>query len=198
MEFIIHNLTMVSPIELLLILLAKTIEVTSMTLRTIFITKGNRKIGTVFSFIEVMLWIFIASRVIMGLAEAPVKGIVYSIGYSIGVYLGSWIETYIGMGRVLIQAIVIAENSEQICGSLREKGCGVTTMKAQGRDSEKTVVMLFTNRKGKEKIISEIQGLDANAVIITNDITDLQGGTISARWVNKAASNLKNYRRTFT
>jgi uncharacterized protein YebE (UPF0316 family) len=52
-------------------------------------------------------------------------------------------------------------------------------MEARGRDSEKTVLMIFANRKGKEEIITEIHRIDGNAMIITNDISTLQGGTIA-------------------
>ena len=103
----------------------------------------------------------------------------YSIGFSIGVYLGSRIESYIAMGRVLIQAIILQDKSAEIIGSLRDKGYAVTSMKAHGRDSEKAVLMMFANRKGKEEIVSEIHKLDEKAMIITNDVTDLRGGTIS-------------------
>ena len=179
-EYIANALTLVSPLELILILLAKTIEVTIMTLRIILISKGYRREGTILSFIEILLWTFVASRVIIGLAEAPVKGIVYSIGFSIGVYLGSRIEAYIAMGRVLIQAIVLKDTAARITGSLREKGYAVTTINAHGRDSEKEVLMLFANRKGKEEIVGEIHKLDKKAMIITNDVTNLMGGTIAA------------------
>jgi uncharacterized protein YebE (UPF0316 family) len=180
MNFLMSFLTMASPLELFLILVSKIIQVSISTLRVILISKGYRKEGTVLSFVETMLWAFIASRVIMGLAEAPVKGIVYSIGFAIGVYLGSLFEGYLAMGRVLIQAIVSQESAMVITGSLRDSGYGVTTVKAQGRDSEKEVLMIFANRKGKEKITSEILAIDENAMIITNDVSTLQGGTISA------------------
>ena len=67
-ESIVNALVSVSLLELLLILLAKTIEVTIMTLRVILIAKGYRKEGTALSFLEILLWTFVASRVIMGLA----------------------------------------------------------------------------------------------------------------------------------
>jgi uncharacterized protein YebE (UPF0316 family) len=114
----------------------------------------------------------------MGLAEAPVKGIVYSIGFSIGVYLGSLLEARIAMGKVMIEAIVSKVNSAAVTASLRGKGYGVTTVDAMGRDSEKMVLKIFANRKGMNEIINEIQHVDAGAMIITNDITTLRGGTI--------------------
>ena len=82
------------------------------------------------------------------------------------------------MGQVKIQIIVTRESAVSITEVLREKGYAVTTMEAQGRDSEKTVLMIVANRKGKGEIINEIQQLDRNAVIITNDISTLHGGTI--------------------
>ena len=180
MEFMVNFLTAASPLELFLIFISKIVEVTISTMRIILINKGYRREGTLLSFVEVLLWVFIASRVIMGIAAAPIKGIVYSIGFSIGVYLGSRLEGIIAMGRVLIQTIATKEGAAKITSSLREKGYPVTTVKAQGRDSEKEVLMIFANRKGKGEIIREILTLDGKAMIITNDVSTLQGGTIAA------------------
>jgi uncharacterized protein YebE (UPF0316 family) len=177
---IIHFLTAAPPLELFLIFLSKIIEVTIATLRMILISKGYRKQGTMLSFLEILLWTFIASRVIMGITEAPVKGIVFCIGFSVGVYLGSRIEGHIAMGRVLIQTIVSLESAAFITDTLRQKGYAVTTIEAQGRDAGKKVLMIFSYRKGKEEIISEIQKLDNTAMIITNDVSTLHGGTIAA------------------
>jgi len=180
-DVIIKFLTAAPPLELFLILFSKAVEVAIGTLRLIFISKGYRREGTILSFFEILLWTFVASRVIMGIAEAPIKGIVYSIGFSVGVYAGSLIEAYIAMGRVLIQTIVAKENAESVINNLREKGYGVTTMSAQGRDSEKTVLMVFTNRKGKEELITIITSLDSTAMIIANDVSTLRGGTFVAK-----------------
>jgi uncharacterized protein YebE (UPF0316 family) len=179
-DTIVAFLTAAPPLELFLIFLSKIIEVAIATLRQILVNRGYRREGTMLSFIEILLWTFVASRVIMGIAEAPIKGIVYSIGFSIGVYVGSRIEGYIAMGRVMVQSIVSRESADAITDSLREKGYGVTTVEAQGRDSQKTVLMIFAKGRGKEEIIEKIQSLDASAMIITNDVTALHGGTIAA------------------
>jgi uncharacterized protein YebE (UPF0316 family) len=180
MEQVIHFFTVVPPLELFLIFLSKAIEVTISTLRQILVNKGYRTQGTILSFFEIILWVFVAARVVMGIAEAPIKGFVYSIGFSLGVFLGSMIENYIGLGKVLIQAIIPQEKSEELIAMLRSKGYGVTVIKAQGRDSEKTVIMIFANRRGKESLIEEIYRNDAGAMITSNDVTVLSGGYISA------------------
>ena len=177
-EFIVKFLTAASPLELFLIFFSKIIEVAIATLRFILISKGYRKQGTILSFAEILIWTLVASRVITGLIEAPIKGVAYGLGFSIGVYIGSLIESKIAMGRVLIQTIIPKEN-EILVDRLREKGYAVTTMQAQGMNSEKTVLMIFANRKGKEEIIAEIHRLDQSAMTITNDVSTLQGGTIT-------------------
>ena len=74
---LISILTAVPLWELLLIFSAKMIEVSLGTLRHILINKGYRKQGTILSFFEIMLWVFVASTVINGIAEAPIKGLIY-------------------------------------------------------------------------------------------------------------------------
>jgi uncharacterized protein YebE (UPF0316 family) len=179
-EQVVRFFTAAAPLELLLILISKAVEVTLGTLRQILINKGYRKQGTILSFFEIILWTFVASRVILGIAAAPIKGVVYSMGFSLGVYLGSRIENYIALGRVLIQTIISKENSEAMTMVLRAKGYAVTTLEAKGRDSDKQVLMIFANRKGKEDIIQEIHRCDGTAMIITNDVSALHGGYISA------------------
>ena len=179
-DFIIRFLTAAPLWELILIFCSKIIEVAVSTVRLILISKGYRREGTILSFLEILLWVFIASRVITGIVDAPIKGIVYSVAFSIGVYLGSLIEGHIALGRVLVQVIISKSDSPSLIGGLREKGYAVTSMEAQGRDSEKTVLMIFANRKGKEEIVRDIRALNASAMVVVNDVSTLYGGTISS------------------
>jgi uncharacterized protein YebE (UPF0316 family) len=179
-ETLVNFLTAATPLELAVILVAKIAEVSLGTVRGILINRGYRKEGTILSFFEIILWTFVASRVITGLAAAPIKGIAYSVGFSVGVCLGSIIENKIALGKVLIQTIVSEEKGITLTARLRDKGFGVTTTAAQGRDSSKTVLMVFTKRKGKEKLVKEILAEDSRAMIIINDVSSLQGGVLSA------------------
>lgn len=180
-DTIIHFFTAVSVWELLIILVSKTVEVSMGTLRGILVNKGYRTYGTILSFFEIILWVFVASQVINGINEAPIKGIVYSAGFALGVFFGSCLESRIALGKVLIQTIVSRENSEFMASELRAKGFAVTTVEARGRDSEKTVLMIFANRKGKDEIVKEIHERDGTAMIIANDISTLHGGYISPK-----------------
>ncbi|MCR3906373.1 MAG: DUF5698 domain-containing protein [Tenericutes bacterium] len=172
-------LTAVPLWELALILFSKIIEVTISTMRIILISKGYRKPGTILSFFEIILWVFIASRVIMGIAEFPMKGIVYSIGFAVGVYIGSLLENRLAMGKILIHVISDNDAANMIMKVLRDSGHGVTSVDAHGKDSERTVLMVFANRKNKQCIIDLIEKTSDKAFIVANEVNIVHGGYVS-------------------
>ncbi len=166
-------------LELFLILFAKVIEVTIGTIRGILIIKGYRKQGTALAVVEILLWVFVASTVIQGINEAPIKGIIYSIGFALGVYVGSYIENRLAVGKVLIQVIACKTDADMIIRVLRISGHGVTSLDAQGKDQGRTVLMIFANRKNKQKILDLIKETDPKALVVTNEVSIIQGGFVS-------------------
>lgn len=173
---IIQYLTAVPFWELILILVAKVIEVTLGTLRVILINKGYRKEGTLLAFIEIILWVFIASTVINGMTEAPIKGLMYSFGFAGGVYLGSYVESKIAMGKILVQVICDVETSNSLSEAIRSSGMGLTTWDAEGKESTKKVLLLIGNRKNTKKILKLISETDDKAVVAIHDASVLRGG----------------------
>lgn len=171
--------TAVPFLELLLIFVAKVIEVTIGTMRIILISKGYRKQGTFLAIFEILLWVFIASAVIQGINETPIKGVIYSVGFALGVYVGSLIEARLAVGRILIQVISDKADADMIVRILRVNGHGATTLDAQGKDSEKTVLMIFAKRKNKDTILDLIKEADKNALIVANEVSIVSGGYVS-------------------
>lgn len=166
--------------EVALILFAKIIEVTISTLRIIYINKGFRKLGTLLSLIEILLFVFIASIVITGIQETPMKGIIYSIGFATGVYLGSLLENKLAVGKIYIQAIIMREEASKVIKSLRDAGYGVTVVAAQGKLKSRKVLMIFTSRKNTESIIALINKLDDDALIVANEVSMVKGGFVNS------------------
>lgn len=165
--------------ELLLIFLAKIIEVSIGTLRHILVYRGYRKQGVLLALVEIFLWVFVASTVINGLTESPMKGIVYGFGFATGVYVGSRLEEKLAYGKILIQTIVSVDLGMKLTKTLRDLGYGVTTVPANGKDAPRSVLMIYTNRRGNQNIVQIIQEIDPTAMIISNDVSTLVGGRIS-------------------
>ena len=166
-------------IELLIILVSKAFEVSIGTLRQILVNKGYRKEGATLAFFEIILWVFIASRVITGITDAPIKGVIYSLGYALGVFFGSKLENKLAFGKVLIQINTSLDYSGIISEVLRDNGLGVTTIEAKGKDSLRSILMVYTNRKGKEGILNLVNNIDNTAMVTVNDVSSLSGGYVS-------------------
>ncbi|MCU0105260.1 DUF5698 domain-containing protein [Acholeplasma vituli] len=175
----VEMLTITPISELLLIFIAKIIEVSIGTMRIILISKGYRKIGTSLAIIEIFLWVFVASSVINGISESPMKGVSYSFGFAAGVYVGSLIEQKLAFGKVMIQTITSKALSNDIASLLRASGFGVTTLQAMGKDDEKTMLMIYANRRDAGKAVHIIKSVHEAAVIVSNEISNVSGGYIN-------------------
>jgi uncharacterized protein YebE (UPF0316 family) len=167
-------------LELLIIFVCRIVEVSIGTVRIIMVNKGYRTQAAILAFFEVLLWVFVASRVISGLAEQPLKGIMYSIGFACGVFVGSKLENRLAMGKVLIQAITDIGSGKDVAAKLRDLGYGVTSLVGEGKDAQKNVLLIYANRKGKDLVQNKIYELDPHAVVVSQDLTSIRGGYINA------------------
>ena len=175
---IVDFFTAVSFWELLFIFLAKIVEVSIGTMRVILITKGYRKPGTILSIFEILLWVFVASVVISGVTETPIKGVVYGLGFAAGVWVGSMIESYLAVGKIEIHVITKVEAGNKIIKVLRDNGYGVTTVDAHGKDDMRTLLMIYANRKNREAILSLVTAADQKALIVAQEVSLIQNGYV--------------------
>ena len=162
----------------LIVFVAKVIEVTLTTIRIIIVNRGFKLPGAVVSFVEVLIWVFVASRVVSNIAEAPLLGITYAFGYGVGVYVGSMLEKKLAFGKVLIHVIVPRESGEVVSTYIRDQEIGLTTIDAKGYNSEKSVLMLYANRKNINLIKDGILEIEPRALIGESDVVTIDGGTV--------------------
>ncbi|NMA72552.1 MAG: hypothetical protein GX961_11640, partial [Firmicutes bacterium] len=73
---------------LLFVFFAKVIEVTLTTLRMLFVNKGAKLYASTIGFLEVLVWVKVASIVLVGINENPASMFVYALGFSVGAYVG--------------------------------------------------------------------------------------------------------------
>ncbi len=162
-------------IELIMILLAKIIEVSFTTLRMVFISKGEKILASIIGFVEVTIWLKVASVVLVNINEYPAKMFVYALGFAIGNYIGLAIEDKLGLGYSKIQIITDIDNGEDLANSIRELGRAVTIIKGEGRDTKKAVLTTYVRRKDKDDLLEKI---DANKVgiVTVSETQKIYGG----------------------
>lgn len=159
-----------------LIVFAKVIEVSLMTVRIVFITKGEKKLGAIIGFFEVMLWIYIASNVISNITEDPFKAVSYALGFALGNYFGSIVEEKIGLGLSEVQIIVKEEHGQEVADFIRDMGFAVTVIQGEGKNFKRNLLLMFIPRKKVKSVVEAVTDKQENAVITVSDTKPIYGG----------------------
>ena len=163
----------------LIIFFAKIVEVTLMTLRIVFINKGEKALGAVIAFVEVFIWLIVVSAVLTNITEDPIKILVYCTSFALGNYLGVIIEGKLAVGLSSLQAIVPDEDGEKIADLLRNNDFGVTIIEGKGIEGyKKDVLIVMLKRKRIKEAIKIINSQIPDALITINDVKNLRGGYI--------------------
>ena len=162
--------------EILIIFLAKIVEVTLSTLRTVLVTKGEKIYVAIIGFIEVSIWLKVVSVVLTGISESPAKMLAYALGYACGSLVGLTLEEKIGLGYSTIQIIANKDQGNVLAKLLRDEGKAVTILEGEGMDSKKSVLLTHIKRKDKELIMKKIEDLNIQAVVTISEIKKIYGG----------------------
>lgn len=164
----------------LFIFLGKILEVSFGTLRIVLINRGERTIGSLIAIIEITLWLIVASSVLTGFKEDFLKGIVYAVAFACGNYIGSWLDELFAFGlssmQVVLPDLATAREAE---ACLREKGFGMTTIDAHGRDDDRSILIMTMQRKRLPEAIATLETHCIGAVVTVSDIKALRGGYLA-------------------
>lgn len=70
------------------IFLARILDVSIGTIRTMFIVKGNKIIASIFAFFELIIWYYAAREALNTDIDSILIPISYALGFGVGTYLG--------------------------------------------------------------------------------------------------------------
>lgn len=158
----------------MIILAIQIVYVSFFTLRMIFTLKGKRYLAASISMLEVAIYITGLS-IVLDRLDDPINLFAYSLGYGLGVLAGTKIEEWLALGYVTVQ-VISQYVDEHISHTLREKGYGVTSWSAQGRDGDRLVLYVLTKRKNQHKLFALINEIDPKAFVMSHEPTFFQGG----------------------
>ena len=151
-----------------MIFIMRIMDVSIGTLRIIFVSKGYKKLAPLIGFFEVLIWLIAVTRIMENL-DSWVSYIAYAGGFAAGNYIGMILEEKLAMGHLLIRVITKKEAHELI-SNLKDKGFGITSIKATGVDGEVAVIYLIVRRKYVDKALQEIVKYNPNALYTIEDI----------------------------
>lgn len=160
----------------LVILVSKMIEVSIGTTRIVLITRGERVLGALLGFVEVIIWVALVSTVLSDLSSDPFKVVVYAAGFGLGNFTGSLLEQRLGIGNVRVEAIVLEIHGQKLAEDIRKKGYAVTIIDGKGMNHDRNVLLMNIKRKDYDTVVQMIQAYQENVVITITDIKPVYGG----------------------
>lgn len=161
---------------LVIIFIAKAVEVSLTTLRMLYLNKGAKFYASAIGFVEVLIWIKVASVVLEGINDNPAQMFIYALGFAAGNYVGMKIEDKIGLGYSNLEIVTDIESGELLTSEIRNLGKAVTVIDAKGRDGMRVVLSIYVKRKSKDEILSLIRELNVNGVVTVSEIQKAYGG----------------------
>lgn len=163
-------------LELLLIFTAKVVEVSLTTLRTVFISRGEKLYASSIGFVEVVIWLMVTSAVLSDISQYPAKIFIYALGFSAGNYVGLRIEERLGLGYSNVQIITNVADGKIMANALRELGHAVTILNGEGRDNKRVVLSTYVKRKKKDLVLHAVEDLEIQGVVTVSETQKIYGG----------------------
>ena len=159
-----------------LIFLSKVIENALATLRLIVVANGKKLLGSLLQLAVAVVWVLVTGVVVTGISKDPLKVIFFGLGSFVGSYVGSLIEEKMALGSNMVMAITESSNGEKIAKKVRDSGYAVTEMEGNGKEKQRSILMIVVPRKQRPKLVRLIKKLDHNCMIIAENAFTIYGG----------------------
>jgi uncharacterized protein YebE (UPF0316 family) len=160
--------------EIILIIILQLVYVPLLSLRTIFMVKGQTILSGFCGIVESLIYVFGLSLVFTG-DQSEIAMIVYAVGFGLGILLGGFVESRLAIGYTSI-FVKITNYNEQLITCLRELGFGVTVFEGKGRDGIRYQLEILTRRDREKELIQLIEEHEPRAFIISFEPRKFKGG----------------------
>ncbi|KUK83617.1 MAG: hypothetical protein XD96_0260 [Petrotoga mobilis] len=157
-------------------------DVSLMTIRIIFVSKGIKFWASVLGFFEIMVWLVAISQVMNNL-DKPLYAIAYALGFATGNYLGAFLEEKIAIGVNLVRVITNKE-AQPLVDYLNKGGFGVTSLDAEGSKGPVKIIYSVVRRKDLKKIIDIVNEFNPNAFYSIEEVRAINKGIFPPQNVN--------------
>lgn len=152
----------------LLIIGARVADVSLGTIRTIMVVQGRRAVAFILGFFELVIWVFVVSRVILDLQDQPAYVLAYAFGFALGNYVGMTIEQRLALGRQVVR--VITRSGPELAQELRTAGFRVTQFDGYGRDGPVQELFIETQRRETRNVTARVRTLDPKCYYTVDDV----------------------------
>lgn len=157
-----------------LILVARAVNVSLSTIRTLLSMRGQRTLSTVLGFFESLIFVMAIGYVLKDLSNVWNVG-AYCVGFALGIWLGMVIEDKMALGFVIVR-IASRANGPQLARALRDAGFGVTEETGQGLGGRVSLLTTVVKRRDISKVMGLVGSVDDTAFVTVEEVRQVRRG----------------------
>ena len=150
-----------------LIVLARIVDVTLDTIRTVAIVQGRRTFAAALGFVEAVVYISVIAKVLLN-TDHPIYVLAYGLGFASGTFLGITIEKRLAFGQQLVA--FISHKGVAFTEALRRSGYRVAEVKGHAQDGDLAIVYVQLPRLHTQKLIRDAGAIDDECFCLVNDV----------------------------
>ncbi|WP_242012262.1 DUF2179 domain-containing protein [Pseudodesulfovibrio cashew] len=109
--------------------------------------------------LEMTLWVFGTSAVMLKVGEEPFLGVCYAVGFAGGNVVGIIAEKKLALGNVVVR-IISAWHGQAIAEAVRRAGFMITTVAGEGSDGPVTVQFVVCKRNDMKHVLTVARSVD--------------------------------------
>lgn len=157
------------------IVLARIVDVSLATIRTLSLVRGRRGRAALLGFFEVLIWIAVVSGVIQNL-EHPVYMVSYALGFALGTYIGIGVEARLTSSQQVVR--IFSRSGGEITERLRGMGFVVTQFEGSGMEGPISLIFLEVTRRRVQEVIDAAVDIDPTCFLIVDDVRHTSGAVL--------------------
>jgi uncharacterized protein YebE (UPF0316 family) len=150
----------------MVIFMARVVDVSMGTLRTLVTVQGRMKMAFALGLVEVTIWLYVITEIVAQVQQSPLLVVFYAFGFSTGNIVGIWVEKKLAIGHVILR-LLTARHGPEMAASIRELGFRVTEFQGKGRRGPVSELYVVCDRRDLNHIMRCAQGIDPNVFYIT-------------------------------
>ncbi len=158
----------------LLIFLSRVFDVSFGTMRVVFVSQGFKRVASVLSFFEVILWVLVARQILTGLNNY-VWMIAYAAGYATGTYFGVCISEKFNNSKIAVR-VIVTKDYEDIIEELKENDFGVTVIDSHGNNGKTKILYSVIKSKDLTDVLKIINKYNKKAFYSIESIKSVNEG----------------------
>ena len=160
------------------IFLARILDVSISTFRTMIMVRKKSIFTPILAFLEVFIWFMAARRALNTDIDSILIPISYSLGYATGTYIGGCLSRKFIKNINSIE-ITSKRNNTKLIIALRREGYAVSVISLKNNYREKQDLLIVdVKSKNTQEAIKLVKELDPKAFIVVKDTKVVHNGYI--------------------